>query len=208
MATQTVTKNPLMMCFENSEPKPVQIARAVKILLELLGKPENPVLMERWAQLLQPIPGEQLAVAFTAAALTCTGWPTLGDITGPIFDQEFADELAWILVGLRRHKRDWQDRDAVYGPQKRVPGDGQFDWVRGDLIEAAIPAPTIPRRLREALGVLGATGDLGDGLEQMSRHPAVGAIHWDAVEAGKVKFQIERDFRSAWMVVRRRELAG
>jgi hypothetical protein len=82
------------------------------------------------------------------------------------------------------------------------------DWTAGPLIEAAIPAPAIPPRLQAALRVLGASGDVADGLAELARHPATNAYAWDAVEAGKVRYQVERDFKDAWMAVRKRELGG
>ena len=200
------THNPLTMCFENSEPKQAQIARAVKILLELLDKPENPTLMKRWAQLLTPFSGNQLAEAFNTVALTSKGWPTLGDITGPILEAEYAADLAWLLRGLKLHKRTWQDRPAIYGDRYRKPGADRDDWTDGPLLEASIPAPAIPPRLVHALQVLGS-GTVHDGLAELARHPFTGAYQWDAVESSKVKYQVERDFRKAWDLARHQELA-
>ena len=202
------THNPLRMCFENSEPKQAQIARAVKILLELLDKPENPTMMKRWAQLLTPFSGDQLAEAFNTVALTSTGWPTLGDITAPILEAEYAEDLAWLLQGLRLHKKGWRDREAIYGPAYRKPGAHMDDWTAGPLLEAVIPAPAIPPRLVAALRVLGASGVIADGLAELARHPASGGYPVDAAEVGKVKFQVERDFKAAWMMARRKELAS
>lgn len=210
MAKQTEdNRNPYRKCFENSAPLAVQIAAAVAELLQALDKPENPRLMKSWAQHLTPFSGDQLADAFNTVALTSKGWPTLGDITEPILEAEYAADLAWLLLGLKRHKKTWKDRDPIYGPDVRVRNDAEshFDFVRGEMLEAAIPAPPIPHRLVHALQVMGA-GTVLDGLAELSRHPMTGAFSWDAAEAGKVKFQTERDFKAAWTIARRRELAG
>ena len=202
------SKNPFSMIFSGNEPKIQQTACAVALLREMLDKPENPRLINLWAQTLIPFSGDQLAAAFNTVALTCKGWPTLGDITEPILEAEYAADLAWLLLGLKRHKKTWKDRDPIYGPDVRVRNDAEshFDFVRGEMLEAAIPAPPIPPRLVHALQVMGA-GTIADGLAELSRHPMTGAFSWDAAEAGKVKFQTERDFKSAWMIARRRELA-
>lgn len=203
------SKNPFSMIFSGNEPKIQQTACAVALLREMLDKPENPRLINLWAQTLIPFSGDQLAAAFNTVALTCKGWPTLGDITEPILEAEYAADLAWLLLGLKRHKKAWQDRDPIYGPDIRVRNDAEhhFDFVRGEMLEDAIPAPPIPPRLVHALQVMGS-GTVLDGLAELSRHPMTGAFSWDAAEAGKVKFQTERDFRNAWTIARRRELAG
>ena len=203
------SKNPFSMIFSGNEPKIQQTACAVALLREMLDKPENPRLINLWAQTLIPFSGDQLAAAFNTVALTCKGWPTLGDITEPILEAEYAADLAWLLLGLKRHKKTWKDRDPIYGPDVRVRNDAEshFDFVRGEMLEAAIPAPPIPPRLVHALQVMGS-GTVLDGLAELSRHPMTGAFSWDAAEAGKVKFQTERDFRNAWTIARRRELAG
>lgn len=199
--------NPFSMIFSGSEPKIQQTACAVALLREMLDKPENPRLVNLWAQTLSPFSGDQLAEAFNTVALTSTGWPTLGDITEPILDAEYAADLAWLLRGLKLHKKKWEDRPAIYGRPFRKPGAQMDDWTDGPLLEAAIPAPQIPHRLVHALQVLGS-GTVLDGLAELARHPMAGQYDWDAAEAGKVKFQVEREFRSAWMIVRRRELAA
>jgi len=201
------THNPLRMCFENSEPKQAQIARAVKILLELLDKPENPTMMKRWAQLLQPFSGEQLATAFNAVALTSNGWPTLGNITDQVLEAEWAEESVWMYQALRRHSTDWHDRDAVYSQLKRVPGGKMDEFLPQTIITPAVPAPVIPPRLVAAITLMGG-GALKDGLRELAKHPACHAYQWDAAEASKMAFQVNRDFRSAWLAVRKRELGG
>jgi hypothetical protein len=195
------------MCFANSEPKQAQIARAVKILLEALDKPENPALMKRWAQLLLPFRGDQLAEAFTVVALTSKGWPTLGDITEPILDREYSDDLCWLLRNLDRHGVEWQDRPAVYGERWRKPGAKMDDWEPGELKHMAVPAPSIPPRLVDALTAV-AGGLVADGLAFLNRHPGTHNVQLPSDEAARAKFQIEKDFKAAWMIARRRELGG
>ena len=206
MAKQQETGNQFSTIFKSSKSKTEKIEMAVSLLRKMSEKPENPVVVKSWARALQVFGEDQLAEAFNSVSLTSTGWPTLGDITAPILDAEYAADLAWLLRGLKLHKREWKDRPAVYGPDYRKPGAGIDDWTRGPLLEAAIPAPPIPPRLVRALQVLGA-GTILDGLAELSRHPQGGG-QWDAVEAGKVRFQVERDFKAAWMIARRSELAG
>ncbi len=155
-----------------------------------------------WAQALAVFGEDQLAVAFNTVALTSKGWPTLGDITEPILDAEYAADWAWIILGLKRHGSAWQAKPARYGPQWRKPGAGIDDWEPGPLLEAEIPAPEIPRRLVECLARIG-------GLAELAKHPATGHDwQWEPAEAQRIKFQIERDFKAAWMAVRKRELGG
>ena len=203
----TVSKNPFSMIFSGKEPRLRQTETAVAVLREMLDKPENPRLASLWAQALMPFSGDQLAEAFNACALTSTGWPTLGDITEPIFAAEFAADLAWLLHGVKVHKREWRDRPAVFGPDFRKPGAGIDDWTKGPEIQAMISAPPIPHRLVRALQVAGA-GTVLDGLGELARHPGAGQCVYDASEGGKVRFQVERDFKAAWMIARRRELSG
>jgi hypothetical protein len=200
------TQNQFRTVFEGPEPHIQKIAWAVELLREMLDKEPRPRIAQLWAQALAVFSEDQLAESFNALSLTSNGWPTLGDITAPILEAEYAADLAWLLQGLKLHKKAWQDRPAVYGPDYRKPGAKIDDWTAGPLLEAAIPAPPIPSRLVRALTVLGA-GTLPDGLAELSRHPQGGG-QWDAVEAGKVRFQVERDFKAAWMMARRRELAG
>jgi hypothetical protein len=54
---------------------------------------------------------------------------------------------------------------------------------------------------------LGA-GTTTEGLHILSRHPAIKSNTLAGDEAAKVKFQIERDFKAAWLMARRRELGG
>ena len=204
--TETESKNLFLTIFSGKEPKMRQLQCAVALLRETLSQPENPRVVELWAQMLVGFGNEDLAAAFNTVALTSTRWPTLGDITAPILEAEYAADLAWLLHGLRLHKKDWHDRPAVYGPEYRKPGAEIDDWTKGPLLEAAIPAPPIPPRLVRALQVLGA-GTVLDGLAELARHPQGGG-QWDVVEAGKVRFQVERDFKAAWMMARRSELAG
>lgn len=59
-----------------------------------------------------------------------------------------------------------------------------------------------PRRLVECLARIG-------GLAELAKHPATGHDwQWEPAEAQRIKFQIERDFKAAWMAVRKRELGG
>ena len=206
MAKQQETGNQFSTIFKSSKSKTEKIEMAVSLLRQMSEKPENPVVVKSWARALQVFGEDQLSEAFNTVSLTSTGWPTLGDITAPILEAEFAADLAWLLRGLKLHKREWKDRPAVYGPDYRKPGAGIDDWTQGPLLEAAIPAPAIPARLVRALQVLGA-GTVLDGLAELARHPQGGG-QWDAVEAGKVRFQVERDFKAAWMIARRSELAG
>jgi hypothetical protein len=178
-----------------------QLETAVAVLRETLDKPENPRLATLWAQTLMPFRSDQLAEAFNTVALTSKGWPTLGDITEPILDAEYAADWAWIIQGLRRHGVNWQAKPARYGPQWRKPGAGIDDWEPGPLLEAEIPAPEIPRRLVECLARIG-------GLVELAKHPAIGVWQWEPAEAQRIKFQVERDFKAAWMAVRKRELGG
>lgn len=203
---ETGSKNLFLTIFSGKEPKMKQLQCAAALLRETLSQPENPRVVELWAQMLVSFGSDELAAAFNTVALTTTGWPTLGHITAPILEAEFAADLAWLLRGLKLHKREWRDRPAVYGPDYRKPGAGIDDWTQGPLLEAAVKAPPIPPRLVRALQVLGA-GTILDGLTELARHPQGGG-QWDAAEAGKVRFQVERDFKAAWMMARRSELAG
>lgn len=201
--------NQFTMIFDSSRSKREKRALATETLRVILEKPENRPLAELWAHSLMKFGDHELAEAFQIAALTCSAWPTLAEITGPIIDAEYVADLAWILTGLRRHKADWQDRPAVRGESLRVRNDAEsrFDWVLGPVIEEAIPAPTIPPRLRYALEIVGGVGTVAPGLAELSRHPAVGMYTWDTVESGKVRYQCEKEFKSAWMIARRRDLA-
>ncbi len=200
MADQT--ENPLLSVFKSSLPKQRQIVLAVEALQEIIGKQANTKQAEMWAKLLMPFRSDQLAEAFNTVALTSKGWPTLGDITEPILDAEYAADWAWIILGLKRHGSAWQAKPARYGPQWRKPGAGIDDWEPGPLLEAEIPAPEIPRRLVECLARIG-------GLAELAKHPATGHDwQWEPAEAQRIKFQIERDFKAAWMAVRKRELGG
>lgn len=199
MADQT--ENPLLSVFKSSLPKQRQIVLAVEALQEIIGKQANTKQAEMWAKLLMPFSSDILAEAFNTVALTSRGWPTLGDITEPILDAEYAADWAWIIQGLKRHGSAWRAKPAQYGPQWRKPGAGIDDWEPGPLIEAEIPAPAIPRRLVECLARIG-------GLAELAKHPATGHWQWEPAEAQRIKFQIERDFKAAWMAVRKRELGG
>jgi hypothetical protein len=210
MAKQTAEKSPFWTVFnakDGKEAKIKQIQTAVELLREMLDKPENPRQASLWAQALIPFSGDQLAEAFNACALTSKGWPTLGDITEPIFAAEFAADLAWLLQRLKLHKPEWRDRPAIFGPDYRKPGAGIDEWTKGPETHAAVPAPPIPPRLVRALQVLGAGTEL-DGLTELARHPGAGGVIADSVESGKARFQVERDFRAAWMMARREELAA
>ena len=83
------------MIFKNSASKMAAITTATRLLQALLDKPENHNLAEAWARALRSFGEDQLAVAFNTVALTSKGWPTLGDITEPIFDAEYAADWAW-----------------------------------------------------------------------------------------------------------------
>ena len=199
--------NPYKTFFESSEPKKLQISRAVAMLLEVQGKPVNPPLTRSWANHLEPFRGDQLAAAFNAVALTSKGWPTLGDITEPIFEAEYAADWAWIVQGIKRHGVKWQAREARYGVPWRKPGAGIDEWEPGPLVEAEIPAPEIPPRLQAAIARLAAE-DISAGLAELAKHPVFNLWTWEPAEANRIKFQVERDFRAAWMAVRKLELGG
>ena len=195
------------LIFNNCANKQTAVAMAVRLLLTLLDKPENPNLGEVWARALRNFGEDQLAEAFNWVSLTSKGWPTLGDITECIFDAEFAADLRWLLRNLARHGVEWKERPAVYGDRWRKPGAHMDDWQPGPLLEEAEPAPAIPSRLFQSLAILGA-GTTTEGLHILSRHPAIKSNALAGDEAAKVKFQIERDFKSAWLMARRRELGG
>jgi hypothetical protein len=195
------------MIFKNSASKMAAITTATRLLQALLDKPENHNLAEAWARALRSFGEDQLAVAFNTVALTSKGWPTLGDITEPIFDAEYAADWAWIVQGLKRHGVKWQAREARYGVRWRKLGAGIDDWEPGPLLEAEIPAPEIPPRLRAAIGRLAAE-DISGGLAELAKHPTFGIWQWEPAEANRIKFGIERDFKAAWMAVRKRELGG
>jgi hypothetical protein len=193
--------------FASRLPKKRQREMAVAILLEALDRPENPTLAAAWANLLMNFSGEHLAAAFTQVTLTAERWPSLGNITAAIFEHEYAQEFPWLLQALRRHGVDWKDREACYGPSRRAPGSTIDDpWISGDMIAPAEHAPAIPSRLMSALALYGG-GTLRDGLAELNKHPSTHAYQWDAVESARMKQQIEKDFRAAWMTVRRKELA-
>lgn len=173
----------------------------------MLGKTIQAAVLEGWAQRLQSFTPEQLGGAFIAAEATLDAWPSVSVIVNAIFEAEYADDLRWLIQSLKLHKRDWLDREAIYGPDFRLPGAHRDDWQKGPLLEAAIAAPAISARLQRALQLLGH-GTVKDGLAELSRHPAAGAFQWDAAEAGKVRFQIEKEFKAAWMIARRQELAS
>jgi hypothetical protein len=213
MAESTENQNPFKTCFESSEPKGAQIAMAVAELLECLDKPENPRLMKSWAKHLAIYPGEQLAAAFSVLALTSKGWPTLGDITEAITEQEYAAEWQWIMQVLNRHARidgetgqmGLRDRDPVYGPDKRLSYDS---WEKGPMLKPAEPAPEIPARIKAALEIVGG-GSLTQGMREMNKHPATGNCQYEAAaDVMKIKFSLERDFKAAWYTVRRREMGA
>lgn len=195
--------------FEGPESKQQQTEWAVRLLQSLMDKPENPKTARQWAQALQTFRGEQLATAFTTVALTSRGWPTLGDITEAILEQEYADERQWILHKLDRHGREWKDRDPVYGEGVIIRGGPDGPRVeRGPMVKPAEAAPEIPPRIKAALEILGG-GSLTEGLREMNRHPATGNCQYEnGQESGKAKFNLERDFKAAWYTVRRRELGG
>ncbi len=195
------------LIFKNSSTRPLAIVKAVRLLLALQDKPENPNLAEAWARALQSFGENQLAEAFNWVSLTSKGWPTLGDITECIFEAEFAADLRWLLRNLAKHGAEWKERAAVYGERWRKPGAHMDDWQPGPLLEEAEEAPAIPKRLVFALSALSSsTGD--DGLRILHRHPAIKSNALAGDEAAKVKFQIERDFKAAWLMARRRELGG
>jgi len=205
-SNETRTENPLMTCFETSKPKQVQIAQAVRVLLQMLDKPENPPMMERWAQILTPFRSEQLAEAFSTVAMTSHGWPTPGDITDLIFEREYAADFTWLLATLARHGADWQDRPPVYGEMWRKLGAGMDDWQPGELKEKAIPAPLMPPRLDAALVTVG--GSMKAGLAFIQRHPFFWSPRYGGDEAMRTKAQIEKEFKAAWLQARRREIGG
>ena len=207
MANPTGTGNPFSIVFSGREPEITKLSNAVALLREMLDKEPNPKQQELWARALRNFGEAQLAEAFNWVSLTSKGWPTLGDITECIFDAEFAADLRWLLRNLARHGAEWKERPAVYGDRWRKPGAHMDDWQPGPLLEEAEPAPAIPSRLFQSLAILGA-GTTTEGLHILSRHPAIKSNALVGDEAAKVKFQIERDFKAAWLMARRRELGG
>ena len=208
-ATSTAQITDYPELFQSSTPLENRIAQAAARLAMVLNKPMTTPMILAWAQRLKGFSPSQLTEAFIAAEATLDSWPAPSAIVNGIFEAEYAADLTWLLLGLKRHKKTWKDREPIYGPDVRMRNDAEshFDFVRGEMLEAAIPAPPIPPRLMHALQVMGA-GTVADGLAELSRHPMTGAFSWDAAEAGKVKFQTERDFKAAWTIARRRELAG
>lgn len=203
---ETKTQNPLIKCFENSEPKQAQIARAVRILLELLDKPENSTMMARWAQILTPFRGDQLGPAFNAAALACRGWPTPSLIVDYILEDEYTLDFTWLLENLAIHGASWQERPAVYGEMWRKDGAAMDDWQPGALVTAAVPPPLITTRLATTLTIVG--GDPRGGLAFVGRHPLFWSPRYGGDDAMRIKAQIEKEFKAAWMQARLHELGG
>lgn len=207
MANQTGTGNPFSIVFSGREPKIMKLSNAVALLREMLNKEPNLEQQELWARALQSFGEDQLVEAFNWVSLTSKGWPTLGDITECIFDAEFAADLRWLLRNLARHGAEWKERPAVYGDRWRKPGAHMDDWQEGALKEIAVPAPKFSSRLFQALAILGSVTTT-EGLHILNRHPAIKSNTLAGDEAAKVKFQIERDFKAAWLMARRRELGG
>lgn len=207
MANPTGTGNPFSIVFSGREPEITKLSNAVALLREMLDKEPNPKQQELWARALRNFGEAQLAEAFNWVSLTSKGWPTLGDITECIFDAEFAADLRWLLRNLARHGVEWKERPAVYGDRWRKPGAHMDDWQPGKLLEEAQCSPPISDRLETALRTISA-GNTHDGLHILSRHPAIKSNTLAGDEAAKVKFQIERDFKAAWLMARRRELGG
>jgi hypothetical protein len=160
--------------------------------------------MRSWANHLEIFSGDQLAGAFAAVALTSKGWPTLGDITEPILEAEYAADFAWLIAGLPLHGAEWKEKPAHYGQRWRKPGAGIDDWEDPPLIRDAIPAPTMPGRITTVLGRVGA-GNIMAGLDMLDRHPLAHGRYDDAGEAARARVAIEREFKAAWMAVRKQE---
>jgi hypothetical protein len=207
MAKEMEAENPFSTLFKGKEPKQKQIAWAVTMLRQVLERPENPALCQEWAKLLTPFHSDQLAAAFNAVALTSKGWPTLGDITEPILEAEYAADMRWLMSNLRLHGADWGYIPATYGPDYRKPGAGIDEWEHGPKLSAAIPPPEIPARIWAALEMVGA-GVKAEGMRFVARHPSAGGVLISSEDAAKAKYQVEKEFRAAWMAVRRRELGG
>jgi len=201
------TENRFSTIFNSSRSKTSKIEMAVALLRVMLDKPENPPLAAAWANALQTFGDDQLASSFAAAALTSKGWPTLSDITEPILEAEYASDFSWLIAGLRKHGAEWRERPAIYGDRYHKPGAGMDDWEDGPLKEPAVPAPDIPLRLREVLARIGA-GQHAAGLAELNRHPLANGYYADSGEAARTRVAIEREFHTAWMAVRKREVVG
>jgi hypothetical protein len=212
MATATTpeTRNPFSTVFSGNVPKQQQIQDAVELLLQMLDRPQNPPLAQAWGQTLQGLTGEQLAAAFHTAAITVRGWPSLADILTPIFDEEYLHDWQWLVRNLEIHGTLWLERPAIYAERWRRPGAGIDEWEQGAVITPAIPAPKIPERIVRALQIVGG-GTVLDGLSFVARHPGChgqGPRLQDPLDVTREKFHVEREFRGAWLIVRRRELRG
>jgi hypothetical protein len=204
--TAAGTANPFLKPFSGKEPRAKQAMWATLMLQEMLDRPKNEKQAELWGQALQSLTGSQLAAGFHAAALTVRGWPTLADVLDPILEEEYAEGWQWLMRGIERYGTRWVDRQAVYGDRWRKPGAAIDEWEPGKLVEPFEPAPIIPSRLAHALEIAGG-GNMLDGLSFVGRHPA--AHQGTPNTSGdplREKFQIEREFKAAWMAVRKREL--
>jgi len=108
------------------------------------------------------------------------------------------------MRGIERHGTRWVDREAVYGERWRKPGAGIDEWEPGKLVEESEAAPVIPARIADALRIAGG-GTVLDGLALIANHPAAHPPRFGGDQL-REKFQIEREFKAAWMAVRKREL--
>lgn len=203
--TSTRPKNPFLTLLSGSEPKQQQVQWAVLALQEMLDRPQNQRQAELWAQILAPIPGEKLAMGFLSASLTVRAWPSLPDIVEPIFEAEYAEEFDWLLHGLREFGWKWQGRPPLYGERTRKPGAGIDDWEDGPLLRQGQAAPKIRKRLFAALQRVGGS-NVENGLYFVSQHPGAHSSPLLGEDVLKIKFQIEREFKAAWMSVRKLEL--
>jgi len=211
------TPNPFEKLFGVAEPLRDRIIAAAGYLrLALDLPPANPEMLMAWSEILTCFDSKQLAQAFNVASLTVASWPKPADIAQQLFEQEFAADYAWIIQNLKLHKVEWKDREPLYSESRTEFYEDENgkparrERVR-EILKPAIPAPAIPARIKRALEIYGANG-LTSGLRMLYNHPEIGGSFGpdplSSTELVRLKGDIDRGFRAAWMQARRESLGG
>jgi hypothetical protein len=196
-------KSELSKCSESDEKRSREYLAWIAAELTAIGvMVGETVSKERLSLTANALSGQNLELLKAALAehlATGDHFPKPGEIVRPIRNREFAADYAWLLRNLKEHGPTWKDSSERLGDLKRIPGMGPDDFYPRDVLEAAIPAPSMPPKIAKALEIYGH-GDRESALREFYAHPdCKGGNNSESLRARR---DLDTGFRAAWDLAR------
>ena len=187
--------------FQLSEPIEDRIAKAAARLALMVGQPANAAVLQGWVQRLKSYPPNLLEAAFTRAEGEVAAFPAVAHLKAYLDQAEFDEQFAVILRGIPKHGPEWKDVEESWGPSKFDFSGPERVTIPGKHYPAE-PAPAIPPRMVQALGLFGDTGRQRDGITRLYRdHPSTwtGETERKTGQHSRQAALIRRDLFACWL---------